>query len=176
MGLVSDGLGRFGRDVLGQPGLTHIITSLGLNDMGTGWPGGLYPSQAVSVEQMIQGYRQLIVRAHTKGGKIYGAKITRFEGAFVAGTPFALHLPANEAKRQQVSRWIRTSNAFDGVIDFDLVLRDPSNPAQILSRYDSGDHLHPNDTGQQAMAEAIDLGCSAAEDAIEDVQYLRTLC
>jgi lysophospholipase L1-like esterase len=84
-----------------------------------------------------------------------------FEGAFVPGTPFPLYSPENELKRQQVNRWIRTSGAFDGVIDFDRVLRDPRAPSRLLARYDSGDHVHPNDTGYFAMAAAIDLGLFA---------------
>ena len=143
--------------MLSQPGLAYVIVSLGLGDIGTGWPGGLNPDQAVTVEQILQGYEQLIEAAHTRGVKIYGATLTPNEGAFVPGTPFPLYSPENEVKRRQVNHWTRTSRAFDGVIDFDAVLRDPQAPTRVLPKYDSGDHVHPNDGGYQAMADAIDL-------------------
>ncbi|HXJ87176.1 MAG TPA: SGNH/GDSL hydrolase family protein [Candidatus Binatia bacterium] len=151
-----NGLARFERDVLSQSGLTHVIVYCGGNDIGTGWPGGLNPDQAVTVDQIIGGYRQLIELAHTRGIKIYGATMTPVKGFFVPGTPFALWSPENEAKRQEINRWIRTSGEFDGVIDFDRVLRDPNAPSQLLPQFDSGDHGHPNDAGYKAMADAID--------------------
>jgi lysophospholipase L1-like esterase len=57
-----------------------------------------------------------------------------------------------------VNHWIRTSKAYDAVIDFDRVVRDPAQPTRLLPAYDSGDHLHPNDAGYRAMADSIDLG------------------
>ena len=157
-GLGANGIARFERDVLSQPGLAYVIVYLGNGDIGTGWSGGLNPNQEVTVDQILQGYQQLIVRAHTKGIKVYGATLTPFEGAFVPGTPFPLYSPENELKRQQVNRWIRASGTFDGVIDFDRVLRDPRAPSRLLAQYDSGDHVHPNDAGNLALAAAIDLG------------------
>ena len=71
-----------------------------------------------------------------------------------------------EEKRQAVNRWIRTSNAYDAVIDFDKVLRDPMHPTRLLPDYDSGDHVHPNDMGYRGMADAIDL--SLFSDGDED--------
>jgi lysophospholipase L1-like esterase len=160
--LLHDGLGpnalaRFDRDVLSQPGLTHVIISLGLNDIGAGWQGGTNPDQVITVDQIIQGYRQLIERAHARAIRIYGATLTPMEGFVVPIGPFSLYSPENEAKRQQVKAWIRTSGEFDGVIDFDNVLRDPDHPSRLLPRFDSGDHAHPTDEGYQAMADAIDL-------------------
>jgi lysophospholipase L1-like esterase len=152
-----NGVARFERDVLSQSGLTHIIVYFGINDIGTGWPGGIYPDQEVTVDQIIGAYRQLIRHAHTRGIKIYGATITPFKGFFVPGTPFPLWSPGNEAKRQNVNRWIRSSREFDGVIDLDRALRDPDAPSQLLAQYDSGDHGHPNDEGYKAMAIAVDL-------------------
>lgn len=156
-GLGPNGLGRFDRDLLSQPGLAHVIVYFGINDIGTGWSGGLNPGQEVSVGEIIQGYRQLIERAHTRGAKIDGATVTPFKGGFVPGSPFPFYSPANETKRQQVNNWIRTSGEFDGVIDFDRVLRDPNDPSQLLPKYDSGDHVHPTDQGYEVMADAIDL-------------------
>ena len=74
--------------------------------------------------------------------------------------------PALETTRQAVNHWIRTSNAYDAVIDFDMVLRDPSQLSRLRPAYDSGDHAHPNDAGYKAMADAIDL--SLFRDENED--------
>lgn len=145
-------LARFDRDVLAQTGVTHILVQHGANDIFT-----LNPAEEVTVEQIIQGHRQLIQRAHAKGLKIFGCTLTPLEGFLLPGTPFPLFTLAKEAKRNAVNAWIRTSGEYDGVIDFDLVLRDPSFPTKILAIYDSGDHGHPNDSGYNALANAIDL-------------------
>jgi lysophospholipase L1-like esterase len=155
--LAPNGLARFQRDVLSQPGLAYVIVYLGNGDIGTGWPGGLNPDEPVTADQIVQGYRQLIEAAHTRGVKIYGATLTPFKGAFVPGTPFPLYSPENEIKRRQVNHWIRSSGAFDAVIDFDRALRDPDAPSRLIPKYDSGDHVHANDDGYQAMANAINL-------------------
>ena len=155
--LGTNGLGRFDRDVLAPTGATHVVVQLGNADIGVSWPGGLIPPEEVTVDQIIQAHKQLIERAHAKGLKIYGCTLTPFEGAFVPGTPFPFFSPANEAKRQAVNTWIRMSGWYDGVIDFDRVLRDPNSPTRLLITLDSGDHLHPNDAGYQAMADAVDL-------------------
>lgn len=152
-----NGLSRFERDVLDQPGLAYVIVLAAANDIGTGWPGGIYPDQEVSADQIIQAFRQLIARAHTKGLKIFGGTIMPTKGFLIPGTQFPVYSPGNEAKRQQVNSWIRRSHEFDGVIDFDRVLRDPDDPARLLPRYDSGDHAHPTDEGYEVMANAIDL-------------------
>ena len=156
----ANALSRFDRDVLYQTGVTHVIVLLGNNDIGIGWMGGITPSEAVTVDQIIQAHRQLIQRAHARGIKIYGATLTPFDGAGIDAGPggfFGYFSLANEAKRQAVNAWIRTSHEYDAVIDFDEVLRDPSVPTRLGPRHDSGDHLHPNDTGYQAMSDAIDL-------------------
>ena len=113
----------------------------------------LMPSEEVSVEEMIFGYRQLIARAHERGLVIYGATMTPFKDTTIPG----YYSAANEAKRLAVNRWIRTSGEWDGVIDFDRAVRDPNQPLRMLPAYDSGDHLHPNDAGMRAMAAAIPL-------------------
>jgi lysophospholipase L1-like esterase len=104
----------------------------------------------VSAAQIIAGIEQIIARVHAKGLKIYGGTLTPFQGS-------GYYYTAGEAKREAVNQWIRTSGAFDAVIDFDKVVRDPQNPLRLLPAYDSGDHLHPNDAGYAAMANAIDL-------------------
>ena len=90
--------------------------------------------------------------------RIIGATLTPFEDTFHGNPLFGYYNEAKEAKRQAVNDWIRTSGAFDGVIDFDAVARDPANPKHIRAEFDSGDHLHPQDTGYKAMAESVDLG------------------
>jgi lysophospholipase L1-like esterase len=138
-------LARFERHVLSQPGVTHIVVMEGINDIGNA-----RQNPTPSAEDVIAGYKQLIEQAHTRGLKIYGATLTPFWGA-------AYYTEVGEAKRQAVNEWIRTSKAYDGVIDFDQATRDPSNPKMFLPAYDSCDHLHPSDAGYKAMAEAIDL-------------------
>ena len=145
-------LARFDRDVLSQTGVTHVIVQLGDNDIFT-----VNPAEEVTVEQIIQGHRQLIQRAHAKGLKIVGCTLTPVEGFLVPGTPIPVFSPVKEVKRQAVNAWIRTSGEYDDVIDFDRVLRDPNSPSKIITLYDSGDHGHPTDAGYQALANAIDL-------------------
>jgi lysophospholipase L1-like esterase len=142
-------LSRFDRDVLATPGVRFMTVLLGINDIGF---GGLIPTEAVSADDIIGGYLQLIARAHNRGIRIYGATLTPFDNV---GAPY--FSAANEAERQAVNAWIRTSGEFDAVIDFDKVVRDPSNPSRLLPAFDSGDHLHPNDAGYKAMADSIDL-------------------
>jgi lysophospholipase L1-like esterase len=95
----------------------------------------------------------LISRAHVRGIKVIGSTMTPCEGVDIPG----YYSEAKEAARQAVNKWIRTSGAFDGVIDFDVVMRDPDHPSRLLPRLASEDHLHPNDAGYQAMADATDL-------------------
>jgi lysophospholipase L1-like esterase len=95
----------------------------------------------------------LISRAHAHGVRLICATISPFEGVDLPG----YYSDSKEATRQAVNKWIRTSGSFDGVIDFDAVLRDPDHPSRLLPRFASKDHLHPNDAGYQAMADAIDL-------------------
>jgi lysophospholipase L1-like esterase len=138
---------RFDRDVLAQTSATHVIVLEAINDIGF---QNFNPAFAVSADDIIAGHRQLIARAHARGLKIIGATLTPVEGSLY----FA---PETEAKRQAVNAFIRTSGAYDAVIDFDLVTRDPAQPTRFLPAFDSGDHLHPSDAGYQAMADAIDL-------------------
>jgi lysophospholipase L1-like esterase len=141
----SNALARLDRDVLVQSGARYLIVLLGINDIG--FPG------AVTPEQIIAGHRQIIDRAHAAGLKVYGGTLTPFQ-AFMSGLYYT---DVGEAQRQVVNQWIRTSKAYDAVIDFDKAIRDPSNPSKILPAFDSGDNLHPNDAGYKAMANAINL-------------------
>src|SRR5689334_5250241 len=139
-------LARFDRDVLALPGVTHVIVMEGINDIGTSGQNGI----VATADDLIAAHKQMIDRAHERGLKIYGATLTPFEGA-------AYFTPEGETKRKALNQWIRTSGAYDGVIDFDLVVRDKSAPARINPAFDSGDHLHPNDAGYKAMGESVDL-------------------
>jgi len=149
-------LARFEQDVLAQPGARTVIVMLGINDIG--WPGSPFAPHdpAVTADQVIAGYQQLIALAHVHQVRILGATLPPFEGA-LHGTPFAGHFsPAKDQVRHAVNAWIRTAGAFDAVIDMDAVLRDPGRPSRLLPAFDSGDHLHPGDAGYQAMAAAIE--------------------
>ncbi len=141
----SNALARLDRDVLVQSGARYLIVLLGINDIG--FPG------AVTPDQIIAGHRQIIDRARALGLKVYGGTLTPFQ----AYLPGLYYTDVGEAQRQVVNQWIRTSKAYDAVIDFDKAIRDPSNPSKILPAYDSGDNLHPNDAGYKAMADAINL-------------------
>jgi lysophospholipase L1-like esterase len=132
---------RFRRDVTAVSGARSVILLEGINDIGF----TLTPAAKI-----IAGYETLIATAHAAGLKIFGATITPFQGS-------GYYSAAGEAEREAVNRWIRTSGAFDGVIDFDQAVRDPADPLRLLPAYDSGDHLHPDDAGYQAMADAISL-------------------
>jgi lysophospholipase L1-like esterase len=151
-------LARFDRDVLAQPRADTVVLMMGLNDVG--WPGLIAVPKsetAPSADDVIAGYRQLIDRAHARGMRIIGATLTPFEGA-LHDTPFSNYYDEEkEKKREAINAWIRSGGAFDGVVDFDAAMRDPSNPRHILAKYDSGDHLHPQDVGYKAMADSIDL-------------------
>jgi lysophospholipase L1-like esterase len=160
--VLSDGAGvsalaRFERDVLSQPGVSHVVIFVGINDIG--FPGtAIEPGGIVrTADEIIAGYKQLIERAHLRAIKVIGSPLTPFENALAGGPNQGYFTPDKEAKRLAVNNWIRTSGAFDGVIDFDRVVADPGHSSAIAAAYDSGDHLHPNDAGYKAMGESVDL-------------------
>jgi lysophospholipase L1-like esterase len=144
-GAGTSALSRFDKDVLMQTGVTHVVVMEGINDIGLA-----RSNPTPSAADLIAGHKQLIERAHARGLKIYGATLTPYDGA-------AYYSPEGEAKRQALNEWIRTSGAYDGVIDFDKATRDPAAPSRFLPAYDSGDHLHPGDDGYAAMGNAVDL-------------------
>ena len=145
----ANALARFDRDVLTQAGVRYVTVLEGINDVSVS--STYAPTQEVSAEQVIGGYRQLIARAHERGLAIYGCTLTPFQGA-------AFYTDPGEAKREAINAFIRSGGEFDAVIDFDLVVRDPQNVLAIRPAYDSGDHLHPNDVGYAAMGNSIDPG------------------
>jgi len=145
------GLRRFDRDVLAQPGVTHTIIMLGTNDLRNRWRK---PEEEVSAPQMIAGLKQFAVRGHTRGIKVIAATLTPFENeTFLPGA----WTPKREAIRQEVNDWMRKTDVFDAIVDFDRALRDPDHPTRMLPIYDCDDHLHPSDLGYRAMGDAIEL-------------------
>jgi lysophospholipase L1-like esterase len=149
-GAGSSGLARFDRDVLSRPAARWVLLLLGINDIGFSAIPGLPASEKATAEDIIAGYQMLISRARLHGLSIIGATLTPFEGVNT-------YTPAGEQMRQQLNQWIRSSGQFNGVIDFDLATRDPGHPTRLRAEFDSGDHIHPNDLGNRAMAEAVDL-------------------
>jgi lysophospholipase L1-like esterase len=143
---------RFRRDVLGQPGVREIILLEGVNDIGQSQSQGplTAPHAPVSALEIVDGYARIIAMAHAAGLKVFGATLTPFRGA-------RYWTPAGEAKREAVNRWIETSRAFDGVIDFASALAQPGHPQRLAPTFDSGDHLHPDAAGYRAMARAVSL-------------------
>lgn len=143
---------RFARDALGQPGVRTVVVQIGTNDINFGYQpphGGLdcdVPHVIVTAPEMITGLQSLIAAAHARGVRIIGSTI-----------PPGKMTPEREAVREAVNTWVRRSGAFDGVIDFDAVLRDPAEPTRMLPRLDSGDGTHPSDAGYAVMAEAVPL-------------------
>lgn len=157
----TSGAARFDRDVLAQSGAAYVIVLQGNVDLLI--PGLIgNPAEVVTVADLIQGHRQIIERAHALGLKAIGGTLNPVEGYPFPG----FWTPALEAKRQAFNQWMRTSRAYDAVIDFDAALRDPNQPSRLLPAYDSGDHVHPNDDGYRVMADAIDLSLfrNSAED------------
>jgi lysophospholipase L1-like esterase len=145
-------LSRFDRDVLSKSGLKWIILSQGINDiMGASILSS--PKDKVSAELIIAGMQILIARAHENKVKIFGTTLLPRGGS----TGDWKHTPDDEVKRAAVNAWIRQTNEFDAVIDFDKILRDPARQDRLLPTYDSGDFTHPNDAGYRAMAQAIDV-------------------
>ena len=140
-----DVLERFDRDVLATAGVRYLAVLIGINDIS--YSSGSNPIPAAD---LIAGYRQVIARAHAHGITVIGATLPPMEG-------FVYYTAAREAVRRAANSWIRFSGEFDAVADIEAALRDPNDPARILPLYDSGDHLHPNDAGYQAMANAFPL-------------------
>jgi len=164
-------LARFDQDVLSLPGVTNLIVLEGINDIGfprvrmaelkiPNVKENVFASELVSADDIIAGLQQIVARAHEHGIRVLGATIMPFEGTNSYG-------PEGEAIRQAVNRWIRTANAFDRVLDFDELVRDPERPTRLREAYDSGDHIHPNPDGYKAMADSISLSALKGGAAVE---------
>ncbi|WP_414497878.1 SGNH/GDSL hydrolase family protein [Stenotrophomonas maltophilia] len=160
--LLRDGMGesalaRFQRDALDQPGVSSVIVLIGINDIS--WPGTAFARKQArpTLAELQAGYRALAEQAHRRGLRILGATLMPFAAA-LPGTPLDdYYHPDKDAVRRQLNAWLRTDGPFDAVIDLDAALRDPADPSRMAAAYDSGDHLHPGDAGNRAMAEAVDL-------------------
>jgi len=142
-------LARFDRDVLAHAGVRWMTVLLGINDITFPAVPGAAADEAASADDLIWGFQQIIERAHRHGIRVAGATIMPVEGVNT-------YTDAGERIRQDVNRWIRTSNAYDAIIDFDAAVRDPAHPGRLRADFDPGDHVHPNDAGNRAMAAAID--------------------
>ncbi|GAA4583749.1 SGNH/GDSL hydrolase family protein [Planotetraspora phitsanulokensis] len=136
------GIARFERDVLSQPGVHTVVVFEGINDISRG--------SYDSAKPLIDGYKKLIKAAHAEDLRVVGATLTPFHG-------FGSWTRQKERIRQQVNRWIRTSGAFDSVVDFDKAVRDPGSPQRLARAYDDGDHLHMSDAGRRRLADAVPL-------------------
>ncbi|TCO48754.1 lysophospholipase L1-like esterase [Kribbella antiqua] len=137
-------LARLNEDVFAQTGVRTVITELGVNDI---WMSD------DSAAEIIGALRQVNAQAKERGLRSLVTTIAPFEG--LGGTDS--WTPAKEATRQAVNSYLRESHEFDGVLDFDAVLRDPAQPSKLNPVFDSGDHIHPNDAGYQAMAASVPL-------------------
>jgi lysophospholipase L1-like esterase len=143
-----NGNGRFERDVINVPGVTHTIILLGINDMRNTFR---FPAEAVTTEQVIASMTTAVGKAKARGIKVLLGTILPCKGE--------TYCPASaDAQRQVVNAWIRNNKDVDGIVDFDRVMLNPADPAAMNPAYDSGDHLHPNDAGYGVMAAAVDLG------------------
>ncbi len=144
------GVDRFQRDVLGTTGVTHAIILIGINDIGF---GGIAPEQAVTATDITAGLQAMVDQAKARDVKVFLGTLLPFKG--MTAPYFSEEA---EAQRQAVNAWIRANTAgAQGIIDFEAATRDPADPLRLRSEYDSGDHIHPNDVGYEAMAQAIDL-------------------
>jgi lysophospholipase L1-like esterase len=155
-GIGPSALARFDRDALVQSGVSHVVVLEGINDFGLGGPGGLGGAPPPTAAEVIAGLRQLIERAHAHGVKVIGGTLLPFEGTNLSIFP-TYYSTDKDTRRQAVNEWIRTGKAYDGIVDFDMALRDPAHPTQLLPQFKAVDNLHLTDAGYQAMANAVNL-------------------
>ncbi|WP_182881014.1 SGNH/GDSL hydrolase family protein [Microbispora sp. H10949] len=163
--MLNDGIGaaalaRFDRDALTTPGLGYVVLSVGANDIAISFAPRddgplagflkMFPGAPVTTDDVIAGYRRLVARARERGVRVYATTIAPYEGAEV-------FTPEGESARRTVNDWIRTGGAFDAVLDFDAVWRDPDHPGRIRADFHCGDHVHGSDAGYQALADSVDL-------------------
>lgn len=151
--MLTDGAGlnalaRLDRDVLSVPGVSHVIVLEGVNDIGAAWREKA--ARRPTADDIIDSYRQMIVRARDRGVKVIFATILPYKGA-------GYWSDYGEGVRAEVNQWIRTNREAAGFVDFDRAIRDTADPLRMAKPYDQGDALHPNDAGFKAMADAVDL-------------------
>ncbi|MFF4418317.1 SGNH/GDSL hydrolase family protein [Streptosporangium sp. NPDC001559] len=158
-GIGTAALARFDRDVLATPGLGYVVLFWG-GDLAISFAprddGSLtdflkmFPGAPVTADDVIAGYRQLVARARDRGVRVYATTTPPYEGS-------EIHTAEGERARQTVNEWIRTGGAFNAVLDFDAVWRDPDRPGRIREDFHCGDHLHGSDAGYRALADSVDL-------------------
>ncbi|MEO9303271.1 SGNH/GDSL hydrolase family protein [Acinetobacter pittii] len=150
-------LDRLKKEIVQYSGVKTLIVLVGINDIS--WPGTAFaPKQQIpTFETLTQGYKRVVDEAHRQGIQVIGATLLPFSGA-LPNTPLDnYYQPNKDELRQRINHWIRTSHTFDGVLDLEQGLKDPKHPDRLNPIYDSGDHLHPNDRGNQQMANLVDL-------------------
>jgi len=146
-------LARFDRDVLAQSGVSHVILLEGINDLGLAGNGQPIPSAA----DIIAGHKQIVERAHAHGLKVIAGTLLPFEGTNLGAIAPGYYSSEKDSRRQALNERIRADRGYDGVIDFEAAVRDPSQPLQLLAQLKGADNLHLNDAGYQAMANAVNL-------------------
>jgi lysophospholipase L1-like esterase len=157
-GMGTNALSRFDISVLSHPRVSTVVMMMGINDIG--WPGkdAITPADPEpSADDIIEGYKQIIERAHQHGLRFVAVTLTPFADTFHGMPTSGYYTPEKEAIREQVNQWIRQNKTAEGLIDFDKLLEDPKSPQHINPAYDCGDHLHPNDAGYRAMAQSVNL-------------------
>lgn len=160
--LLTDGMGdsalkRLNSEVFQYSGVKTLIVLVGINDIS--WPGTAFApkKQIPSFEALTEGYKRVVKEAHEQGIQVIGATLLPFSGA-LPNTPLDnYYQPNKDELRQRINHWMRTSKTFDGVLDLEQGLKDSKHSDQLNPIYDSGDHLHPNDRGNQQMANLVDL-------------------
>lgn len=149
-GAGANAMARFDRDVLALEGIKWVVMLEGINDISYSAIPGFPAGERVSAQDLIAAYRMLIAKAHMHGLRMIGATILPYQGVWT-------YTEGGEAVRERVNEWIRTGGEFDATVDFDKATRDPVNPKKLRMEFDSGDHVHPNDSGNHAMANAFNL-------------------
>ncbi|MBN2001296.1 T9SS type A sorting domain-containing protein [candidate division KSB1 bacterium] len=154
-------ISRFERDVINQNGIKWLIILEGINDIGNSSGSGVG-------NRLIDAYQQMIYSAHANGFFVYGATLLPMGHSFYYSV-------AHETERQIVNEWIRNSGEFDAVIDLDMALRNPADTLSLRPEADTGDHLHPNETGHRLMAEAVDLNLFSGSDSVDFTDKIRMI-
>lgn len=154
-------LSRFNRDVIEQSSVRWFIILEGINDIGYAWG----PEVG---DNLINAYKQMIGVAHANGIFVYGATILPMKGSSYFSTD-------HESIRQTVNEWIRNSDTFDAVIDLDMAMRNPSDTLSLRPEADTGDRLHPNETGHRMMADAVDLSLFMSSDSLVFIDKSQTI-
>jgi lysophospholipase L1-like esterase len=138
------GTERLDRDVLAHAGVSHVIVFMGTNDI----------RREASAEQVIDGVKDIVARVKARGLKVIGVTIVPRHNVVAGNTGW------NDAKtkvRNEVNAWIRGGGAFDGIIDFDRVVRSAGNPDLLNVTYNCGDGIHPSPLGYFQMGKSVDL-------------------